>query len=355
MTDNKTITIENALQLESTIFLDVRSPSEFACGHIPGAISVPLFDDVERAQVGTLYRTDGSDQAKMLGLQLASAKLPEIIQQIRKLTNQGHNLVVYCWRGGSRSKSVVSILQLMDISAQQVIGGYKCYRNYVLKKLAEITIPPVVVLCGSTGVGKTTLLEFLDQQGVPVLDLEQLANHRGSAFGHVGLGLSQTAQNFDALLLSELERLSTQPYLLVECESKRIGNVYLPNSLFEAMQQGIRIRITADLETRITRLTDEYMPPDTTHEGEFIKCLESLKKRIGTEKIQRLIHLFKEGDFREVARILLVDYYDHLYGYESASSDQFAFSTDADHIDLAGEQIIQFIDKWRRGQVANCR
>ena len=343
----KVISLEDALKLDKPIFIDMRSPSEFANGAIPGAVNLPLLDDVERSEVGTIYRLTGPEAAKRQGLALVSAKLPGLVDGIREHYRSGRTVVVYCWRGGMRSKSVVGILEIMGIPAYQLSGGYKGYRRYVLDSLDSFVVtPPVFTLCGSTGVGKTTLLTLLADRGAPVIDLERLANHRGSVFGSVGLGQPATAQTFDAHILQELNRLNDAPYIIVECESKRIGNVYLPEALFSAMNRGPKILAHADVETRVTRLIDEYVDLYNRRHGEIHASLLALRKRLGGARTQALVAAFDAGEVREVVRTLLVDYYDPLYGYEraDANANDYAFTVAAADLPQAAAKIIEYLN-----------
>lgn len=334
--------------MDNPIYIDMRSPSEFRDGRIPGAINIPLLDDEERGRVGTVYKTVGPEEAKQLGLTVVSGKLPDIVSQIRNAYKTGRTVIIYCWRGGMRSKSVVSILELMGIPAYQLIGGYKAYRRYVLDSLAAFPLNPrVIVLSGSTGVGKTALLKTLAEQGVPVIDLERLANHRGSAFGQVGLGRPETAQNFDAAILGELHRLNNEPYIVVECESKRIGNVYLPHVLYQAMQNGKRILAFTDIETRITRLIEEYLAIYNENRDGIISSIKTLKNRLGAAKTEKLLDAFAANRTREVVHTLLVDYYDPLYGYEKANPGNFDYKVDATDFDEAAARIIDYLKTLR--------
>lgn len=340
------ISLEEALKLDNPIFIDMRAPVEYADGCIPGAINVPLFDDEQRSQVGLVYRVDGPEQAKQLGLTLVSTKLPDIVKHIRGHHDSGRPVIVYCWRGGMRSKAVVNILDLMGIPARQLVGGYKNYRRHVLESLENFSsLPPIVVLCGSTGVGKTTLLDLLSRRGVPVIDLENLANHRGSVFGQVGLGRPATAHHFDSALLGELQRLRGQPFILVECESKRIGNVYLPNVLYLAMSRGRKILARASVETRVSRLIEEYLDLCRDNQEAIIASLKMLKKRLGTAKIEKLLTDLAANRVREVVQALLVDYYDPLYGYETAAAADFDFTVDAEDLQQATSRIIDYLTK----------
>lgn len=343
------IDLETAIGCDKAVFIDVRSPIEYQEGCIPGAINIPLFTDEERSTVGTTYKQVGSEEAKQEGLKLVSPKLPSMVNQIQNLSNNGKTVVVYCWRGGMRSKSIVNVLDVMGIRAHQLTGGYKAYRRYVLDRLASFVLQPiVVVLCGSTGVGKTTTLDSLEAMKIPVLNLEKLANHRGSAFGHVGLGAPTTAQRFDTILLAQLEALNNQPYFVVECESKRVGNVYLPGVLYEAMQKGPKILLQADIETRITRLIEEYTGIYQQNQQAIESSIETLRNRLGQKKTDALLADLRFGNLRNVVRTLLSGYYDGLYGYEIAKPDRFAAVIDATVIDQAVTEIIEFLHRVRR-------
>lgn len=256
-----TISIEQVLQLPNTLIIDTRSPAEFEQGRIPGSVNIPLLENEERAIVGTLYKQQGPETARQKGLEIVSGKLADMVGKISGLLAEkpGALLIVYCWRGGMRSRSMVTILELMGIQGSQLEGGYKSYRQYVLARLNDYPIrPQLFVLCGSTGSGKTKLLQLLSAQGYPIIDLEGLANHRGSAFGQVGLGKPSTAQNFDADLLQLLCRYDDAPFIILECESKRVGNVYLPDSLHTAMQSAHKLLIQAGRVIRVQRLIEEY-------------------------------------------------------------------------------------------------
>lgn len=344
-----TILLEDALNLDNPIFIDMRAPAEFEHGSIPGAVNIPLLDNEERAAIGILHRTQGPDKAKQQGLAIVSAKLPELVSEIRAHCGKDRSVVVYCWRGGMRSKSVVSVLELMGIRAYQLVGGYKAYRRYVLDTLAGFALrPEIVVLCGSTGTGKTKLLDLLAGRGVPVIDLEHLANHRGSVFGQVGLGKPQTAQNFDARLLAELRRLNDEPFIVVECESKRIGNVYLPEALFQAMKRGKHILVEASLETRVARLIDEYLDLYDKNRDALLASIQSLESRLGKAKTKKLQEAFAANKVRDVAGALLVDYYDPLYGYEKADPKDFDCLVDAENLEEASCRIIEYLNVLRR-------
>ena len=345
---HNTITIEEAQQLSQPIYIDMRSPAEFSIGHILDAINIPIFSNEERAEVGTLYKNVSAEKAKDLGLSIASRKLPNFVTEIRNLSKFGRPIVVYCWRGGMRSKSIACVLDLMGIKVSQLIGGYQAYRRHVLDRLLTFKInPKIIVLCGSTGVGKTSLLKLLAGKNIPIIDLEKLANHRGSVFGQIGLGKATTAQLFDSLLLRELDTLNNQPYIIVECESKRIGNIYLPDCLCQGMGKGIQILVVTDIETRISRLINEYPHVDKTNTNEIITSLKSLTKRLSVKKINKLLADLDSGEIGSVVHTLLVDYYDPLYGYDKLDQNIYSLIVNCDDLDLASLQIINYLEELR--------
>lgn len=343
------ISVEAALALDSPIFIDVRSPAEYETGHIPGAVNIPLLTNDERVLVGTTYKQVGAEEAKQLGLTFVSAKLPNIVGQVRQLRESGRKIIVYCWRGGMRSKSVVTVLGLMGIMTSQLSGGYKAYRQFVLNRLKDFDIKPIIiVLCGSTGTGKTEILNKLEKVNIPVINLERLANHRGSVFGHIGLGRPATAQNFDAELLIALEKVNTQPYIVVECESKRIGNVYLPEKLFNAMKRGKRILVSADINVRVERLIKEYLQLYQNNAAGIVSAIESLRRRLGNKRTEYLLAEFNAGNVRSVVKVLLDEYYDPVYGYGKSDPSMYDLEVNTDDIEQATEMIIQYLQQFGR-------
>lgn len=341
-----TIPVELALKQNRAVFIDVRSPGEFAAGRLPAAINIPLFNDVERAAVGTIYKTVGRDAAKNYGLSLVAQKLPDIIEQFKKIP-RGTQPIVYCWRGGMRSKTVVTLLGLADIFSRQLVGGYKQYRALVLDELGSLVIDAeIVVLCGSTGSGKTDLLKQLKNCGYAVIDLECLANHRGSAFGGAGLGSMQTAHNFDALLLAELRKYADARYIIVECESKRIGNVYIPDCLFSKMAVGKKVLLKTDIGIRTERLVQEYTEQQRFDADELVASLRILQRKIGKTTFARLEALLNSREYAAFTRLLLEKYYDPLYGYEAAAAEQFDAVVCGDSLKDAATNAARLIEDW---------
>jgi len=353
---NNTITLEAALQQTNSVWVDVRSPVEFAAGHIPGAINVPLFSDNERAEVGTIYKNAGQSDAKKHGLSIVSPKLPAMIDSIRTILPPDGMVIVYCWRGGMRSQSIVRILDLMNIPAYQLVGGYKVHRRYILDGLDRVNLSgPLIVVSGSTGVGKTLLLNLLATQGCPTIDLEHLANHRGSVFGQVGLGTPTTTPNFEANLFAELQTVHTAPFLLVECESKRIGKVYIPDKFFQTMQNGKRILIEASIEKRVDRLKIEYLDLSEQNRQDIMSSLQTLQNRLGKKKTAALQEALLANKVEEVITTLLTDYYDPLYGYNKSDKNRFDLIVNADDLNQAAAEIMEYLNKLGGNVFGNAR
>lgn len=300
-------------QKKELVTIDVRSPSEFEDATIPGSLNIPLFDDDEREEIGTLYKQVSSQAAKERGLEIVSAKLPSFIKQFSQIPGKK---AVFCWRGGMRSKTTATVLSLMDIHVYRLEGGYRAFRQGVIEALGELIVPPAIVLHGNTGSGKTAILRTLKERGYPVLDLEAMAGHRGSVFGNIGL-TSHNQKKFDALLIDELICNEQSPFILFEAESKRIGKVVLPEILIQKKDHGHQIWLELPLETRVQNIIKDYRPSE--HEEECFKSFHKIKSRIHTPIAAEIEQCLKEGKYNRAVELLLVYYYDQRYAYTSSS------------------------------------
>lgn len=295
---------------ESVTFIDVRSPSEYEEATIPGSINIPFFNDEERAEVGTLYKQKSVDCAKERGLELISAKLPALVKQFQQIKG---TKVIFCWRGGMRSKTTATVLGLMGISVYRLHGGYREYRQWVVDSLADYTITSkAIVLNGYTGSGKTAILNRLAEEGYPVLDLEQMANHRGSIFGQIGLK-PHNQKKFESLLLQRLEDVKSSSYILFEAESKRIGRVVLPPFFVEKKEQGTQIFIEMPLEERVRHIIEDYHP--TEFKTACLDAYHKIKRRIHTPIAAEIEDYLQNDRFEEAVALLLKYYYDPLYDH----------------------------------------
>ncbi|MCD2511790.1 tRNA 2-selenouridine(34) synthase MnmH [Comamonas endophytica] len=239
--------------------VDARSPAEFALDHIPGAINCPVLDDEERATIGTLYKQVSPFEARRLGAAMVSANLARHMRETFADKPANWKPLVYCWRGGLRSGSMVTWLRLVGWDAQQLAGGYKYFRQHVMAQL-ETLVPQLQlrVLCGATGSAKTRVLHALAAQGEQVLDLEGHARHKGSLLGHLP-GIEQPSQKaFETQLADQLERLDPKRPVYIEGESPRIGRIALPLALVERMRDAPCIEIEASPEARLAYLLRDY-------------------------------------------------------------------------------------------------
>lgn len=343
MLTNQPIALEKALQQQrrGALLIDVRSPAEFAEATIPGAINVPIFSNEERAQVGTVFKLQGKKDARRLGVELVSPRIPDLIRQVDE-ARQGISgpVIVFCWRGGMRSLAITSFLNLAGIPAQQLIGGHKAFRRMVVDYFENEQWAPVFVFRGLTGVGKTRVLHKLQKRNYPVVDLEGLANHRGSAFGALGLEPQPSQKMFEALLWNCLDRFKDKKYLLTEGESLHIGRVLVPKRFHQAMQVQKSIWLTASLETRTQVILEEYPALDQLRD-QFVRPLSSLKERLGKVALAELSELLETGQWGPLVRELMVRYYDPLYLH--TLPEQRA-EISLDDFESGIEQIIQMLE-----------
>jgi tRNA 2-selenouridine synthase len=312
---NQTITLEQALvqRDRGTLFIDARSPAEFAAATIPGALNVPILNDAERAEVGTLYKHQGKQVARRRGVEIVAPKIPEMIERITAARPAGVPMVVvFCWRGGMRSRALTQFLDLAGIPARQMIGGHKAFRQHVIDFFDQGLWGRILVLRGLTGVGKTRALEQLGGAGYPVIDLEGLANHRGSAFGNLGLPPQPTQKMFEAKLWDQLRLVTLDDYVLVEGESRHIGRIILPLKVHQAMQCEISVWLNASLATRTRNILEDYPALDRLKSG-FIRPIEALRERLGKQTIAEFLTLLDAGEWETLVQELMARYYDPLY------------------------------------------
>ncbi len=324
------------------VWIDVRSGAEYEESTIPGAVHIPIFDDEERAQIGTVYKTSPRD-ATDLGLAIASRKFPELVARIEQVA--GDRLpIVFCWRGGMRSKAVATIVDLAGRSCARLTGGYRAYRQYVTARLDHFRaedLPPAVVLHGMTGVGKTMLLSRLAARGAPVLDLEQLARHRGSVFGGIGLEPANQRQ-FDSGLLDELDRLAAAPFMLMEAESKRIGRATMPDFLFAAKLRGLNIELTATLPVRVERTLRQYgLEDEDAFHAAMANAVGRIERRFSPDLRKRSAEWLARRDFASLVFALLEEYYDPRYRHAMATYERSFTRISAEDLDTACEAVLK--------------
>jgi tRNA 2-selenouridine synthase len=337
------INIEQFLDLaKQHPVIDVRSLGEYNHAHMPGAYSLPLFTDEERKIVGTTYKQQSREQAIKIGLDFFGPKMRKMVEEVESIVVSRESLVgsqesgvspkfdvselqtkdsrlvlVYCWRGGMRSAGVAWLLDLYGFKVYTLIGGYKKFRNYVLdifKKPFQFNI-----LGGYTGSGKTELLKILQQNGEAVIDLEGIANHKGSAFGNIGLPKQPGQEMFENLLAAELSKsiknVTPPPNttdnlpIWLEDESQRIGQVNIPNDLWENMRNSPVYFLNIPFEERLKHIVQEY---GHLNQEQVISAIERISQKLGNLNAKTAVLLLKEGKISESFDILL-KYYDKYY------------------------------------------
>lgn len=341
---NRVVDFKTAWQLKNPIFVDVRSESEYALDHIPGAINIPILNDAERVEVGTIYHNVTPKEARFIGLEIVSPKLVTMAKELEELSEKG-TIILYCWRGGMRSTSISYILDLMRIPHYRILKGYKEYRQIVNEFFAECPFK-VEVIHGLTGVGKTHIIKELQALGEQSIDLEGLAGNRGSAYGNVGLPPQPSQKMFESKLWYDLQACDRKRPIIVECESKRIGRLLLPDSLHQKMQCDGHILVFDSVQNRVNRIIEDYDP--SLAKDEIIEATVRLKARLGKEVLDDILEKIELGDYKYVTEVLLVKYYDPLYKYPDEKSELYDASFDAASSRQAALAIKEFLtDKYK--------
>lgn len=338
----KTITFEKSLNLKNVVYVDVRSEKEFEDGTIHGAINIPVFNNEERALVGTMYKQVGKNDAKEKGLEIASAKLSDFYKRYQEIQRQYGHIIIFCARGGMRSKSIATVMDLMQLNVYQLEGGYKLYRQHVLSSFEawrEKGILQFLPLHGNTGSGKTDLLDVMDEKDFPVLNLERLANHRGSVFGDIGLGQQPSQKTFEANLYEKILELKDGP-IFVEAENTKIGKRTVPHFVMEGIREGIHIMVSCDTSERVKRLMKEYCQTDHDDQHtDILRALNHIKQFMSNATYTEIKDAVEKDDLALAAEKLLIDYYDPRYVQWKKKYKNFKYKVDTTDLDQALMQI----------------
>lgn len=291
------------------VLLDVRSPGEYAQGHVPGAISFPLFSDEERAEVGTAYKQQGSETAMLLGLRIVGSKMEGFVREAIVLAPD-RRLAVHCWRGGQRSGSMAWLFRQAGFDVVTLDGGYKQYRQHVLAKFEQTNLPFCVV-GGKTGTGKTKILHALRDMGEQIIDLEGLAHHKGSSFGSIGEAPQPTAEQFENNLSATMSQLDPSRPVWIENESRSIGRVYIPEGFWRQLRHAPLFIVEVPQHCRIQNLVADYV-------GFSAEALEAaflrIEKKLGGQNLKAALEALRVGDYAAATEIAL-HYYDKTYRY----------------------------------------
>ncbi|MFD1510210.1 tRNA 2-selenouridine(34) synthase MnmH [Lacimonas salitolerans] len=297
--------------------IDVRSPAEFAEDHVPGAINLPALNNDERAVVGTMYTQDSPFKARKLGAALVAQNAALHLQGPLADRDGAWRPLVYCWRGGQRSGSFTSILQQIGWRADIVQGGYKSYRRLVVQALYAETVPHRVALIdGGTGTAKTRVLDLLAEAGAQVIDLEGLANHRGSLFG--GMGAQPSQKMFESRIAMALVQADPARPVFLEAESNKVGELLIPPTLWKAMQTAPRITLTAPLQARAAYTARAYA--DVTRDSaRLADTLDALRPYHSAKQIEAWQEMAAQGAFQALAADLIALHYDPRYQKKAAA------------------------------------
>lgn len=326
--------------LDAWQIVDVRSPSEFAQGHIKGAVNLPLFDDEERARVGTLYKQESPQAAMAEGLRIAGAKMKEMAATGLKLSQDSKKrLLVHCWRGGKRSEAVEWLLKFTGAEVKRLGGGYKSFRTE-LQAFFHKNNFKFNIIGGYTGAGKTEILHSLRRKGEQVIDLEGMAHHKGSAFGAIGEEDQPSTEQFENDLYMDMLTLNPRRVVWLENESKNIGRVYLPEGFWRKMRNSDLYVVEVDKEIRLDRVMQYYTAP--FNKDELKSAFDKIQKRLGGLEYKLAIQALDNSDLRTAATIALT-YYDKSYEFQLSQwpADKVIKVEGCDDICEAAEQLVE--------------
>jgi tRNA 2-selenouridine synthase len=302
--------IREFLQLsEKQPVIDVRSPGEFRQGHIPDAVNIPLFDNEERAVIGTIYTKTGSELAVKRGYEIAGPKIPGFLAACENAAGGSRTILVHCWRGGMRSRNMAELFSEKGYDAGVLTGGYKAYRRFTREEFARPA--RIIVIGGYTGSGKTDFLRMIARAGEQVIDLEGLAHHKGSVFGALGQEDQPTNEQFENDLGLIWRRFDLSAPVWMEDESRMIGNVSLPEPVLQQINAGMLVRMVMSQEERVQRLVSEYAGFD--HES-LIQAISRLEERLGGTRLKEAVNAIRSDDFSAAIEIVL-QYYDKAYDF----------------------------------------
>jgi tRNA 2-selenouridine synthase len=335
----------NAFLAAEGPIVDVRSPGEFEQGHIPAAANLPLFSDQERAELGTAYKQQGRQVAVQLGLKLVGPKLPDLAQALLELAEAGKTLRLYCWRGGMRSGSMAWLASTLELPVLLLQGGYKSYRRWVLETFEQPW--PLLVLGGRTGTGKTDLLLALRQRGEAVVDLEGLANHRGSSFGGLGLPPQPSTEHYENLLAASLTASAGQAPIWLEAESAQVGRCRIPAGLWRQMGEAPAVEIQRPMAERVEQLVSVY---GNQGEEPLRLATERIARRLGPQRTATALGAIASQDWAAACRQML-DYYDRCYDNELSRRDKpllSSFALGGLDPDAAAAELLQPAPWWEQ-------
>ena len=320
MTKHKVIKKWNNKKFDTII--DVRSPLEFAEDHIVGAINCPVLSDLERQKVGTIYKKESSFKAKIIGSSLTAKNIAFHIENNFMEKKGSWQPLIYCWRGGQRSKAFSIVLSEVGWRTNQLKGGYKEYRNQVINFLDNIGPKlKITLISGKTGSAKTKILKSIENEGGQILDLEGLANHKGSLLGKIPDLIQPSQKFFESLIFNKIQNLNLKDKIYIEAESSKIGNIHIPKSIWKKMINSPRIDISANVELRAKFLVSDYdyMCNDPTLINPIIK---GLKNRLSKKLFDEWTNLIDRKKWFDLTKSFLENHYDPSYSSNTIKNDR---------------------------------
>lgn len=323
---------------QDVVIIDVRTPSEYSHAHIVNSINLPIFTDEERVQIGTTYKRKGREEAILLGFDLTGKKWRAFIENALQIAPD-KKVLIHCWRGGMRSGAMAWILDFYGFEVLVLNGGYKQYRNWVLKQFAKDY--PFCVLGGMTGSHKTEILKELAVKGEQVIDLEDLAQHLGSAYGSLNKLIQPSQEQFENMLAQQLSNVNIHKRIWIENESSLIGKISIPPYILKQIKSARLVELRIDKEQRVKFLTEEYGMLDKNF---LIESTQKIQKRFGPEQTKDAINAIQENRIEDFIRIVLI-YYDKTYTNGILNRDAtncFPLSIEFDNVQNTAQQVIAF-------------
>lgn len=337
------INYETSETFKKKTFVDLRSPSEYKAGTIPSAINIPLFTDEQRHIIGKIYKRESKTKAIELGYTYGNERLKKIMSELNGL-NKHHKIILFCARGGYRSSELFGLLK-EDSRYYRLKNGYKGYRKHVIQQLPVISENShFIVLHGYTGAGKTLILQQLHNMDFSIMNLEKLARNAGSVFGDLIFeGTTPSQKNFE----SELYRVihtSRSKYIVTESESKRIGKVFIPNKVYDNIYSGKHILIKTSTDNRVDNLLQMYHTSNIS-DLDLQNSISLLKKRLGSKKVKDLHQLIEQGQYKTVAKQLIVEYYDPMYRKYINEYKPYDYIIEYDTLENAVKTLKEYIER----------
>ena len=306
------ISYKELLDTKNYILIDVRTPKEFQESTIPGAINIPVLLNEERVMVGTAYKKESPEKAKLMGIEAISKRLGDITKEITDLSKKYSKIIFFCARGGMRSGSMTSFFKSMGYNTARLSGGYKSYRSFIIEDLENVVKGlTLITLHGKTGTGKTKILHRLGEEGFETIDLEGMAKNRGSHFGHIGIPQDRSQKTFESLLYDSLKHRKSD-VIIIEGESRKIGPIHIPEPFWNAMKVGVKVLVEAPVEMRLDIIIEDYTGIEELKEN-LLEVAKKLKRYMDGGAYSKFIELVEVGDIRKAAKIMMIEYYDPMY------------------------------------------